>query len=60
MRNKFLLIMEIIWIVLGVASVTAAVIYARRTGGSKTFIFLLMAIVSFGFAWFRHTQRKKS
>lgn len=52
--------MEIIWIILGIASIAAAVIYARGTGGPKVFIYILIAMVSFLFAWFRHRQRKKS
>lgn len=59
MRNISILVLEIIWLVTGVVCVAAAVKFALTTGGIKTFLFVLMAIVSFTFAWLRHKQRKK-
>jgi hypothetical protein len=59
MRNSSLLILEIIWISTGVLSIAAGVRYATVTGGNKIFIFALMALISFVFAWLRHKQRKR-
>lgn len=60
MKNKSLLILEIIWITTGILSVAAGIRYAITDGGNKIVIFALMALISFVFAWFRHKQRKKS
>jgi hypothetical protein len=60
MRNSSLLILEIIWIVTGILSIAAGIKFAVTSGGSKTIIFALMALISFVFAWLRHKQRKKS
>jgi hypothetical protein len=60
MRNSSLLFLEIIWIVTGVLCIAAGIRFAITTGGSKTLIFALMAVVCFVFAWVRDKQRKKS
>jgi hypothetical protein len=60
MTKKSLLILEILWIVIGVASATAGIHYAISTGGNRIFIFLLMTLIAMGMAWLRHYQRKKS
>jgi len=60
MRNSSLLVLEIIWIATGVFSAGAGIKFAITTGGSQVFIFALMALISFVFAWLRHKQRKKS
>jgi tryptophan-rich sensory protein len=59
MTKKSLLILEVIWIVIGIASAIAGVHNAINTGGKRLLIFLLMTIVAFGMAWLRHNQRKK-
>jgi len=59
MRNSYLFILEIIWWATGAASLAAGIRFAFTEGGAKTFIFILMAAVSFLFAWIRHKQRKK-
>jgi hypothetical protein len=59
MRNSYLLILEIIWWATGFLSLAAGIRFAVTEGGAKTFIFILMAAVSFLFAWIRHKQRKK-
>jgi hypothetical protein len=59
MKNRTLLILEVVWIIVGIASVAAGIRYAITPGGPKSFIFFGMALVSFLFAWARHTQRKK-
>jgi hypothetical protein len=60
MRNRSLFILEIIWITTGVSCIAAGIRFAITTGGSKIYIFALMALISFVFAWLRHKQRKKS
>jgi len=60
MKNSSLLILEIIWIVTGVLCIAAGIRLALNGGGSKFFILLLMALVSFVFALLRHKQRKKN
>jgi len=60
MSNKSLLVIEIIWIVTGILCVIAGIRFALTSGGNKIFIFAIMALVSFAFAWFRHNQRKKN
>jgi hypothetical protein len=59
MRNSYLLILEIIWWATGFLSLAAGIRFAVTEGGAKTLIFILMAAVSFLFAWVRHKQRKK-
>jgi hypothetical protein len=59
MSKRFLLILEIIWITTGLLSIAAGIRYAITTGGNKVFIFVLLAFVSFLFAWLRHRERKK-
>jgi len=60
MRNSSLLILEIIWWATGIISIIVGIRIAFTDGGTKTLIFILMALVSFLFAWMRHKQRKKS
>jgi len=60
MRNRYLLVVEIIWIVTGVLCIAAGIRFAVTEGGGKIFIFVLMAIISFVFALSRHNQRKKT
>jgi len=60
MRNSSLLVLEIIWIATGTLCIGAGVKNALTTGGNKIFIFALMALISFLFAWLRHKERKKS
>jgi glucose dehydrogenase len=60
MRNSSLLVLEIIWIATGVLCIAAGIRLAVTTGGSKIFIFAIMSLVCFVFAWLRHKQRNKS
>jgi hypothetical protein len=60
MSKKSLLVLEIVWIAVGIISIAAGIRFAITDGGSRVFIFILMAAVSFGFALVRHRQRKKS
>jgi hypothetical protein len=59
MNKKALLVLEIVWITVGILSVAAGISYTIKNGGSRTLIFFLMALVSFVFAYIRHKQRKK-
>jgi hypothetical protein len=52
--------MEIIWIATGILSLAAGMHLLFTTGGNNIYLFALMAIGSFFFAWIRHKQRKKS
>jgi hypothetical protein len=52
--------MEILWLTTGVLCLGAGIRIAVTTGGNKVFVFALMSLVSFLFAWLRHKQRKKS
>jgi hypothetical protein len=60
MNKKTLLILEIVWITVGIICITAGIRLAINGGGSRIIVFLIMALVSFVFAWVRHRQRKKS
>jgi hypothetical protein len=60
MNKRSLLILEIVWIAVGIGCLAAGIKFAINTGGSRILIFLVMALVSFFFAWVRHRQRKKS
>jgi hypothetical protein len=61
MNNRInYLILEIIWTITGVLCIAAGIYYAVKNGYSnRVLLFALMALISFFFAWFRHSQRKK-
>jgi hypothetical protein len=59
MKNRLPLILEIVWVIVGIICLAAGV-HSLITGGGTRFILLfIMALVSAVFAWIRHTQRKK-
>jgi len=60
MSKKHLLILEIVWISTGILCIAAGIRNAIITGGTRIYIFIIMALVSFLFAWLRHRERKKS
>jgi hypothetical protein len=60
MTKRSLLILEVLWIVICIASAVAGILYAINTGGNRIFVFLIMTIISAGMAWMRHYKRKKS
>jgi len=61
MKNRTLLILEIVWFITGILCVAAGIRFAIINGYSgKILIIAFMAIISFLFAWMRHRQRKKS
>jgi len=59
MSKKFLLVIEIVWLITGTLCVIASIRYIAHDGGKLAFVFPVMAIISFFFAWIRHRQRKK-
>ncbi|MCX6329935.1 MAG: hypothetical protein NTZ85_10565 [Bacteroidia bacterium] len=59
MSKRFLLIIEIVWIITGLLCLAAGIRYAITAGGNKIFIFALLSLISFLFAWLRHRERKK-
>lgn len=59
MNKKLLLILEIVWIITGVLCLAAGVRSIANDGGNLSFIFPILALVSFFFAWLRHKERKK-
>jgi hypothetical protein len=59
MNKKFLIVLEVTWIITGVLCLIAGIRYASGPGNNKTFVFFLLAVVSFLFAWFRERERKK-
>ncbi|MFN8239244.1 MAG: hypothetical protein U0X39_00600 [Bacteroidales bacterium] len=60
MKNRFALVIEIIWVVVGMFSLYSAARSLKIPGDRHYIVFLLMAMVSFAFALVRHKQRKKS
>lgn len=59
MNKKFLILLEVVWIVTGILCLFAGIKYATGSGGKITYIFFLLAVVSFLFAWYRDRERKK-
>jgi hypothetical protein len=59
MNKKFLIVLEVTWIITGVLCLIAGIRYASGPCNNKTFVFFLLAVVSFLFAWFRERERKK-
>lgn len=60
MNKKFLFALEIIWSLTGIFALILGIRHAVLIGGSRTFVFAIIAIISFLFAWLRHRERKKS
>lgn len=59
MNKRTLLILEIIWIVIGIMCIAAA-IHNRITGnGDRFLLFTGMGLLAFVMAWLRDRQRKK-
>ena len=59
MNKKSLLLIEIIWIILGIACLAIAVREIAINGFGKAWLFLVMSAVAFILAWMRDSQRKK-
>ena len=60
MKTKFSLVIEIVWIIIGLASFYLSIKEFINNNNRQAGIFLIMAVVSFLLAWFRDKQRKKS
>lgn len=59
MNKKGILAIEIIWILLGLFCLGIAIRELITNGFSRSWLFLVMAAVSFILAWIRDRQRKK-
>jgi NADH:ubiquinone oxidoreductase subunit 3 (subunit A) len=59
MNKKTLLVIEIIWIFMGIFCLGISIREIIITGFGRAWLFLIMAVASFGLAWLRHSQRKK-
>jgi len=59
MKSKFLLVLEIVWVIIGLACTAAGINSAVGNELKKSLIFFVMAAISFIFARIRHLQRKK-
>ena len=59
MNKKYLIIVELLWAVIGITSLTIAV-REFISRGRQAWIFLVMALFSFMLAGIREFQRKKS
>jgi hypothetical protein len=59
MNKKFLILLEVVWILTGILCLLAGIKLATGTGGKIMYIFFLLAVVSFLFAWYRDKERKK-
>jgi hypothetical protein len=58
-KNSSLLALEIVWISTGLICFFTSIRLIATTGGWKSIIFAVMALISFAFAWIRHSMRKK-
>jgi len=58
MKNRGLLLLKIVWIIVGIACLAAGIRSVIMEGGYRFVVFFIMAVVSFGFAWIRHKQRR--
>jgi hypothetical protein len=59
MNKKSLLLIEIIWILLGLVCLGIAVRETLANGIGRAWLFFVMAGVAFVLAWLRDSQRKK-
>jgi len=60
MNKRTLIILEVIWIVIGIFCIAAAIHNKITTGGERFLILLGMGILSFLMAYIRDRQRKKN
>lgn len=59
MRNRLSFILVIVWIFTGFLCLGIGVREFILRTENNYLIFFIMAIVAFGFAWFRYKQRRK-
>lgn len=60
MQNKSSIVIELVWIAIGLLSFYLSVKEFLNLNNSQGWMFLGMAVVYFLLAWFRDKQRKKS
>lgn len=54
-------ILEIIWIITGILCIAAGInLFIKNGYENRILIFAAMAVISFLYAWFRHSKQKKS
>lgn len=58
MNRKSLLLIEIIWIILGLMCLGIAVRETVNAGIGRAWLFYVMAVAAFVLAWIRDSQRK--
>jgi hypothetical protein len=59
MNKKYIIVVEIVWAIIGLASISISV-REFINHGKQAWIFLIMAVFSFLLAGLREYQRKKS
>jgi hypothetical protein len=59
MNKKSLLLIEIIWVILGMMCLGIAIRETVLNGISRAWLFFVMAAGAFLLAWIRDSQRKK-
>jgi hypothetical protein len=59
MNRKFNILLEVVWILTGLLCLYAGIRLALGKGGTPMYVFFLLGIVSFLFAWYRDKERKK-
>jgi hypothetical protein len=59
MNKKSLLLIEIIWIILGLMCLGIAIRETVINGPGRSWLFFVMAAAAFVLAWLRDSQRKK-
>ncbi|MCA1740875.1 MAG: hypothetical protein LC630_00070 [Bacteroidales bacterium] len=59
MNKKSLLLIEIIWVILGIICLGIAIREISANGFKSGLLYLVMAIGAFVLAWVRDSQRKK-
>jgi len=60
MNKKAILVIEIIWITLGILCFMITIREIFFTGGDKAWLFGVMTAIAFLLAWLRDRQRKKA
>jgi len=59
MNKKSLLLIEIVWVILGILSLGIAIREISANGFKSGLLYLVMAAGAFVLAWMRDSQRKK-
>ncbi|MFP4489011.1 MAG: hypothetical protein ACLFN1_06875 [Bacteroidales bacterium] len=60
MNKKTLTILEILWIVIGILCIAAAIHNKTKGQGDRFLILIGMGLLAFIMAWLRDRQRKKN